>query len=131
MQPWEVLLCAWVLCLCVFIEWLAFGSVCYFGAKSALKRNPNAGIRLPSTMASDEAWLAAHRAAMWHVKVMGVSVLSLAVVIMFQVSANPSFSMWAEGVLFLICLAWILVATRGAVQAARRATIPVAALPAK
>ncbi|HEY6800499.1 MAG TPA: SdpI family protein [Agromyces sp.] len=30
------------------------------GASGRLKRNPIAGIRVPATMASDEAWLAAH-----------------------------------------------------------------------
>lgn len=39
----------------VLIVWMARAA-----ATGRLKRNPIAGIRVPSTMASDEAWLAAH-----------------------------------------------------------------------
>ncbi|MCP2031125.1 putative membrane protein [Okibacterium sp. HSC-33S16] len=35
-------------------------------ASARIGRNPIAGIRIPATMASDEAWLVAHRAAERH-----------------------------------------------------------------
>ena len=40
------------------IVWMARAA-----ASGRLRRNPFAGIRLPATMASDDAWLSAHRAA--------------------------------------------------------------------
>lgn len=42
----------------ILMLWLARAA-----ASGRLKRNQAAGIRLPSTLASDEAWLVAHRAA--------------------------------------------------------------------
>lgn len=39
----------------ILLVWMARA-----GASGRLKRNAIAGIRIPSTMASDEAWLAAH-----------------------------------------------------------------------
>lgn len=39
----------------VLLVWMARAT-----ASGGLKRNPIAGIRIPSTMVSDEAWLAAH-----------------------------------------------------------------------
>ncbi|MEU3274418.1 SdpI family protein [Saccharomonospora sp. NPDC006951] len=48
----------------LFVVMLASGIVLVWMARAAatgrLKRNSFAGIRIPSTMASDEAWLAAH-----------------------------------------------------------------------
>ncbi|NOJ58884.1 SdpI family protein [Arthrobacter sp. 260] len=42
----------------ILMLWLAGAA-----ASGRLKRNPYAGIRVPVTMASDQAWLAAHQAA--------------------------------------------------------------------
>lgn len=58
---------AWVVRIVLFVAMLGTGVLLIWMARAAasgrLKRNDLAGIRIPSTMASDEAWLAAHARA--------------------------------------------------------------------
>jgi uncharacterized membrane protein len=51
----RVVLCVVLVGSGLLIAWMAHAA-----ASGKLKRNPVAGIRIPSTMASEEAWLAAH-----------------------------------------------------------------------
>ncbi|WP_434811147.1 SdpI family protein [Microbacterium sp. bgisy189] len=54
----RVVLCAVMVVAGVLLVWMANAA-----ASGRLKRNQLAGIRIPSTMVSDEAWLAAHMRA--------------------------------------------------------------------
>ena len=87
-------------------------------AAGRLPRNLLAGIRIPSTMRSDEAWLAGHRAAASALTVAGAGPVVVAVV----VAAIPP-GRNAETVLFRIATAWLLswigLATVQASRAAR------------
>jgi len=58
----------------VLILWMARAA-----ASGRLQRNPIAGIRLPVTMASDRAWLAAHQAAKRPTQVAGWCAIACAV----------------------------------------------------
>jgi uncharacterized membrane protein len=48
------------------------GIVAWLGARGRLPRNCIAGMRTPATLASDEAWKAAHRASAWALAVAAV-----------------------------------------------------------
>ncbi|WP_345801676.1 SdpI family protein [Microbacterium sp. AZCO] len=54
----------WIARIALFVVMVGAGSLLIWIANAAasgrLRRNQVAGIRIPSTMASDEAWLAAH-----------------------------------------------------------------------
>jgi len=52
-----------VLCIVLVGSGLLIAWMAQATASGRLKRNPVAGIRIPSTMASEEAWLAAHARA--------------------------------------------------------------------
>ncbi|MGV0869903.1 SdpI family protein [Corynebacterium kalidii] len=62
-------------------------------AAGAFKRNHVYGLRLASTLASDEAWDAGHRAAVPHMRVSGwfgvvMTVITVALILGFVVSGN-------------------------------------------
>jgi hypothetical protein len=87
-------------------------------AAGRLPRNVFAGIRIPSTMRSDEAWLAGHRAAAPALTAAGLGQIGLAAVIAIKRPAPE-----AERVLSRVgtgwLLAWLGVATVQASRAAR------------
>lgn len=58
----------------VLIVWMARAT-----ASGRLKRNQFAGIRLPSTMASDSAWLAAHVRAKGPTEIAGFTAIAMGV----------------------------------------------------
>jgi len=53
--------------------------VAALGAAGRLPRNYLAGIRIPSTMRSDAAWVAGHRAAKMPMALLGVGMMALGV----------------------------------------------------
>jgi len=87
-------------------------------ATGRLPRNLLAGIRIPSTLRSDEAWQAGHRAAASALTAAGFGPLVVAVIV-----AAKSPGREAQTVLFRIgtgwLLAWLGLATVQASQAAR------------
>jgi len=52
-------------------------AIAALGAAGRLPRNYFAGIRIPSTMRSDAAWVAGHRAATAPLSILGVSIMGL------------------------------------------------------
>ncbi|MDR0489316.1 MAG: SdpI family protein [Propionibacteriaceae bacterium] len=100
--------------------WSAFGIVCYLGSRSKLGRNAYAGIRLPSTMVNDSTWETAHKEAMWHVKMSGISIFPLAVVAVVAFNGSKVL-IGILATLYAVCLTWIIVATVMATKAAKRA----------
>jgi hypothetical protein len=104
-----------------------FGGVVVVGlgrmaAAGRLPRNLFAGIRLPSTLRSDEAWRAGHRTAASALTAAGFGPVVVAVIV-----AAKSPGRDAETVLFRIgngwLLAWLGVATVQASRAARATDI--------
>jgi hypothetical protein len=73
-------------------------------------------------MVSDEAWEAAHTAALPHAKICVIAVAPVAVIMLFFVGTMPLVSAVAECVLMMAVLAWTLVATAVAVKAAKAVT---------
>ena len=91
-------------------------------AKGRLPRNLFAGIRLPSTMRSDEAWRAGHEAAASSLTTAGVGPI---VVALISAAKNPGGK--AQTALSRIAdlwlLAWVGVATVQANRAARATSV--------
>jgi len=86
-------------------------------ATGRLPRNGFVGIRLPSTMRSDDAWMAGHRAASTSLTISGVGPVALGVI---AVATNRGRS--GDTVLLVIGLVWILGwIALGTVQANRAA----------
>jgi uncharacterized membrane protein len=78
-----------------------------------LSRNYLVGIRLPSTMKSDAAWHAAHRASAWSIAVAGVVLLATA-----GLSVSRDWSTEGERALVLgMTTLAVIVVFVGAVQA--------------
>ncbi|MFZ0171822.1 MAG: SdpI family protein [Acidimicrobiales bacterium] len=88
-------------------------------AASRLPRNGFVGIRLPSTMRSDEAWIAGHRAASTSMTISGIAPVAFAVT---AAAADPGRS--KDTVLLIVGLVWVVgwVAV-GPVQANRAAKL--------
>ena len=104
-----------------------FGGVVMLGlgrmaATERLPRNYFAGIRIPSTLRSDEAWRAGHRAAASALTVAGVGPVVAVVIV---AAKRPDHH--AESVLLRIAnlwlLAWLGLATVQANRAARDADV--------
>lgn len=83
------------------------------GAVGRLPRNHLAGIRIPSTMRSNAAWVAGHRAATAPLSLLGISMMGLG--LWNATSIEPAYT---RGLLLLVVLgfgAWgVVVAHRAA-----------------
>ena len=89
-------------------------------AAGRLPRNGYVGIRLPSTMRSDEAWMAGHRAAATALTLSGIGPVAL-VVIAAATDPGPS----SDTIVLIISLVWTLgLIALGTVQANRAAKMP-------
>ncbi|MDR1266449.1 MAG: SdpI family protein [Propionibacteriaceae bacterium] len=114
------------------IAWVGFGLAvilcglflltCWGGARSTPTRNAWAGIRIPSTMVSDEAWTAAHAAALPHANICAIAVVPVVVVMLFFIGTIPLVAAVMEWALATVALAWMLVATAVASRAAKAVT---------
>jgi hypothetical protein len=83
-------------------------------AAGAFKRNHVYGLRLASTLASDEAWDAGHRAALPHLKVSGwfgvvMTVITVALILGFVVSGNDVPEALVAVPLTAVCLQTVAV----------------------
>lgn len=87
-------------------------------AAGRLPRNPLAGIRIPSTLRSDEAWRAGHRAAASALTAAGVGpVVAAAVIAAQRPSPDAEKLLLRAGSGWLV--SWLGVATWQASRAAR------------
>ncbi|WP_402373784.1 SdpI family protein [Isoptericola rhizosphaerae] len=104
----------------LFVVMLASGVLLVWSAHAAasgrLKRNQLAGIRVPSTMASDEAWLAAHVRAERPTRLAGFASMASAVFALLPLSTP----LLAAGVLLggLAMLGFVLYGARVGIRAA-------------
>lgn len=85
------------------------------GRAGRLPRNHFVGIRLPSTMRSDDAWLAAHRASWPFTVVAGILMAILGLDMLMDPEQPPP-----EWVLLAVVLSPLLIAAVKAHMAARR-----------
>lgn len=95
------------------LVWLA-----WLGSQRRLPRNRWAGIRLPSTMASDEAWRAAHEASAGPLGVSGGIMLLGGLAVAVSGLDNPVGRV-AVALTLVGSFAALVAATRAAVAAAR------------
>ena len=100
------------------VIWLCFGLTSYIGSRPGATRNAWAGIRIASTMKSDEAWRAGHQAAMYHVRLGVLSCVPPAVIFIFLVGSAPQVVGLLEWALAVATFVWMLGATRSAAHAA-------------
>lgn len=106
--------------LLLLVDWAAFSVVCIIGSRPAARRNSWSGIRIPSLMESDDAWIAGHKAALYHVRMGSIALLPPAVIAMLFVGQAPLLVAGIQWVLAGAAIAWILVATGAAGRAAKR-----------
>ena len=89
-------------------------------ASGRLPRNVLAGIRIPSTMRSDEAWRVGHRAAASALTVAGVGpVIAAAIIGAKRPDRESETALLRIGRAWLVC--WVGLATFQAGRAAREA----------
>ena len=91
-------------------------------AKGSLKRNPWAGIRIPSTMASEAAWDAGHHAAVVPMMLAGVGPALVGALLLTRPSGGTALTVIALASFWLV--GWLLVATALASRAARALGAP-------
>jgi len=94
---------------------------CALGRRPGARRNAWAGIRLPSTMVSDEAWHAAHEMGWWHAKLMSLCLLTPAVILLYFLDSQPIITVIAESVLLFAYIIWAIVVGAAASREARLA----------
>jgi len=88
------------------------------GGNGRLQRNGMIGLRIPSTMSSDQAWVAGHRAAAKPAWV-GFIVITVAAVIFFLLSgstATPDIGVIVIVVIFVATFTWLVVAASRAAR---------------
>lgn len=98
---------------------LLIAVVCQLAGSGRLKRNAFVGIRLPSVMASDEAWRAGHRAV---VQLAWFAFFAMFIVaILAFVIGTPATISAGAGVIIVVLIVDLLLAVLLATRAARRA----------
>ena len=100
------------------VMWLCFGVTSYIGSRPGATRNSWAGIRIASTMKSDEAWRAGHQAAMYHVRLGVYSCVPPAVIFIFFVGSAPQVVGLLEWAIAVATFVWMFVGARSAAHAA-------------
>jgi SdpI/YfhL protein family len=95
--------------------------VANMGARGTLPRQYWAGIRLPATLRSDEAWRAAHVAAAPMMRAGGIIALIAGAGTIVAALAAPPLAFWLVIIAAAALLGFILAASVPAVRAARRA----------
>ncbi|MFB8893510.1 SdpI family protein [Microbacterium plantarum] len=108
----------------LFVTMAGSGALLIWMARAAasgkLKRNSLAGIRTPSTMASDEAWLAAHERAKGATLLTGYLAVAIGVVSLVPMApAALGIMVLAGAILMVVVMMW---GTRVGTKAALAAT---------
>ena len=91
-------------------------------ASGRMGRNGWAGIRTPSTMASDEAWLAAHRAGRRMTELAGWSLVAAGLASLFLAEGAEEAAAVPTLVGAAACGVFILIAARQGTRAAKQVT---------
>jgi hypothetical protein len=101
----------------VFVAGVLIAAMAALGSAGRLPRNHLVGIRIPSTMRTDAAWAAGHRAATVPVTLLGVSMLGVGLWDMSSLDGPPR----GHGLLLLFvlgCGAWSVIAAHRAASRA-------------
>ena len=100
----------------LIITGILLGIIQWRAASSGARRSGAAGIRLPSTLASDEAWRAGHRAAAKHMRLAAAAFIAggIAALIFRTSSLQEDTLMVATGVGVLFLIRAAVVANRHA-----------------
>jgi SdpI/YfhL protein family len=108
--------------LAVFAVSAIFVTVCRRAATGRLVRNPRAGIRTPSTMRSDQAWVAGHRAAARQAPLYVVIALGISVALFEFALRGLQWAVIVGGIAgVLVIVALSIVSAVVASRAARKA----------
>lgn len=111
------------------IACLALGGVlvscAYFGSRGTLPRNRWIGIRLSFALSSDEAWVAAHKAALgWGIIAALDVIICLSIGFIFLIAGEGlTKAMWGPRVAFVQCLILFVPYCISAERAAKRIAI--------
>lgn len=113
--------------LLMLVTLVGAGAAVIWAARAAatgrLRRNQFAGIRTPSTLASDEAWLAAHRVARVPTEVAGWGSV-VAGIAYFAVGDTLLGSLTSTVFGLVVLLGGVLVGAARGVKAARAVPLP-------
>jgi hypothetical protein len=104
--------------------WLMLWSMSRAESQAGARPNRWYGIRSRATMASDQAWIAAHRASLPVMKTIGHVVLPLTGIVLAIAVADARAAFWGESVLAVGAAIWMGV---GSMRAASRAARALAA----
>ncbi len=101
----------------------AMVGVCIVGSQPDARRNGLVGIRLPATMASDEAWVAGHAAAKRYLWPLAIGSLAVGALLLLLLGVVPSVAGWVEFAWFIVsAVVFVAVMCVIASQAARQVT---------
>jgi hypothetical protein len=109
---------SWGFFTIIVITWASWALICRAAVRGKLGRNVFIGIHFVVTLQSDAGWVAGHAAALRHVKLFALTVLPVAVGVMFFVPVNPLISAVIEGILLGITAVWTWIAAAFAHEAA-------------
>jgi uncharacterized membrane protein len=88
------------------------------GGNGRLPRNGFLGLRIPSTMSSDEAWQAGHRAAVvpaW-IGFVVIAVVAMLSMFLFVSTGTAAVGVIVVGAIFVVTFVWLAVAASRAAR---------------
>ena len=104
----------------IVMNWGLTSAVCRSTSQLDARRDHLVGIRIRSTMASDEAWRAGHQAVFETSQLMGRVLIPCSALGMFLLSWRADVTAVVEMALLVVCFGWMIVVIVTANQAAKK-----------